>query len=300
MKSMKPYALYILMGILGPLVMMLLYLSGNVCVDGLTFGLVLGVLTVIIGLISPKERKSESDIVHRCCGLLPLLSMIFFPIAQILHSGFEAFLTIGLPPLGVIIFFAIIQILFGMVMFRNKTFMSGLNRPSPNMMFRMMSIVLRVREPFKKPHKRLEKIGLQEGQTVLDYGCAIGSYSIPASEIVGENGTVYALDIHPMAIKKVTARANKSKALNVKTILYADGTGLPNESVDVVLLYDVLQLIGDKEGVLREIHRILRPSGYISVDSDHLGPEEVQNVFARVDIYSLVSNDNGLFRFDKK
>jgi ubiquinone/menaquinone biosynthesis C-methylase UbiE len=113
-------------------------------------------------------------------------------------------------------------------------------------MFRMMSIVLRVREPFKKPMKRLRKVGLQEGQTVLDYGCGIGSYVIPASKIVGASGKVYALDIQPMAVDRVKKRAEKNGLSNVQTITSNIDTNLPDKSVDVVLLYDVLQMIRNR------------------------------------------------------
>jgi len=166
-------------------------------------------------------------------------------------------------------------------------------------MFRMMSIFLRVREPFKKPMERLQKVGLQEGQTVLDYGCGIGSYVIPASKIVGASGKVYALDIQPMAVDRVKKRAEKNGLSNIQAIASNIDTGLPDKSVDVVLLYDVLQMIRNREGLLQEFHRVLKPSGIVSVDCDHLRPEEVQDVFASTGLFSQVDYENGLLKFRK-
>ena len=44
--------------------------------------------------------------------------------------------------------------------------------------------------------KVLRKIGLQEGQSLMDGGCADGHFSITASEIVGGTGRVFAVDVH--------------------------------------------------------------------------------------------------------
>ena len=83
------------------------------------------------------------------------------------------------------------------------------NRPYPNLAFRGMALWLRAREIFGDMQQRLIDAGLQGGQVVLDYGCGIGSYSIPAARIVGDGGTVYALDMHPLAIETVERRARK-------------------------------------------------------------------------------------------
>jgi len=40
----------------------------------------------------------------------------------------------------------------------------------------------------------LRNAGIFEGQTVLDFGCGAGNYTIPAAEIVGKKGKVYAVD----------------------------------------------------------------------------------------------------------
>jgi methylase of polypeptide subunit release factors len=43
----------------------------------------------------------------------------------------------------------------------------------------------------------------------LDFGCGSGSYAIPAAKMVRERGIVYALDIHPLAVKAVEKKAKK-------------------------------------------------------------------------------------------
>jgi len=40
----------------------------------------------------------------------------------------------------------------------------------------------------------LEKVGIQRGHIVLDFGCGSGTYTLPAAEMVGNRGRVYAVD----------------------------------------------------------------------------------------------------------
>ena len=49
----------------------------------------------------------------------------------------------------------------------------------------------------------LRKIGIKIGQTVLDFGCRVGHYTIPAAEIVGNSGIVYAIDSEQQALKEL-------------------------------------------------------------------------------------------------
>jgi ubiquinone/menaquinone biosynthesis C-methylase UbiE len=116
--------------------------------------------------------------------------------------------------------------------------------------------------------------GLEKGQVVLEYGCGIGSYTIPAAQIVGDKGTVYALDIHPLSIKTVKNRSAKENLTNIKTILSDRDTGLPDECVDVVLLYDTFHLVRDQQALLEELHRVLKPAGFLSADHMHTDKED--------------------------
>ena len=50
---------------------------------------------------------------------------------------------------------------------------------------------------FVNPVRLLEKMGVKEGQKIIDIGCGPGFFTIPASKIVGEDGFIFALDILP-------------------------------------------------------------------------------------------------------
>ena len=104
------------------------------------------------------------------------------------------------------------------------------DKPMPDIGFRMMSFFFRIRDRFRDPGKLLEKVDIKERQIVLDFGCGSASYVIPAARIVGGNGMVYALDIHPLAISAVEKKATKEGLTNIATIISDRDTGLPDES----------------------------------------------------------------------
>jgi SAM-dependent methyltransferase len=136
----------------------------------------------------------------------------------------------------------------------------------------------------------LERIGVRLNQTVLDFGCGAGVFSIAGASIVGRRGKVYALDVRPVALERLREAASRKGLDNIETMLLDRSTvsiALENESVDVVLLYDVLQEIQDKPGLLKELHRILRQDGLLSVFPMHLGTDKFLNMI----------NALGLFRF---
>jgi ubiquinone/menaquinone biosynthesis C-methylase UbiE len=92
---------------------------------------------------------------------------------------------------------------------------------------------------------------------------------------VGPSGRVYALDIHPLAVESVQRLVSKSRLTNVETILSDRRTGLPNDSVDVALLYDIYHDLAEPEAILTELHRVLKPDGMLSFNDHHMKDEEV-------------------------
>jgi ubiquinone/menaquinone biosynthesis C-methylase UbiE len=169
------------------------------------------------------------------------------------------------------------------------------DKPMPNIAFRGMSFALRLMEPFKRSRERLTGAGLEKGQVVLEYGCGIGSYTIPAAQIVGDKGTVYALDIHPLSIKTVKNRSAKENLTNIKTILSDRDTGLPDECVDVVLLYDTFHLVRDQQALLEELHRVLKPAGFLSADHMHTAREDFLETMQAENRFSYQSQGRETF-----
>jgi ubiquinone/menaquinone biosynthesis C-methylase UbiE len=171
--------------------------------------------------------------------------------------------------------------------------------PMSDLSFRGMSLWLRLRERFRDPRAELLTNGLGAGQVVLDFGCGIGSYSIPAAQIVGDGGLVYALDVHPLAIRAVQRRAQEANLSNIKTILSGGDTALPDGSVDVVLLYDVLHSVPEKRALLAELCRVLRPGGHLLVKPDHMTRDELLDKMYAGNSFSLERERGESFEFKR-
>jgi len=140
----------------------------------------------------------------------------------------------------------------------------------------------------------LKKVGLTRGQVVLDFGCGVGNYAIPAAVIVGTEGQVYALDKERQGLwpsEGLDGLEHKLESLRLKNISVMKTSGelkigLEGESVNVVLLYDVLHYYyfpeaEDRRKLLSEIHRVLKPDGFISF---YPGDAEVSGNYSEVEI----------------
>ena len=117
--------------------------------------------------------------------------------------------------------------------------------------FRLMALSFKFRDFFRPRIDILKEVDIKPGYHVLDYGCGSGSYIIDTARLVGGSGMVYALDIHPLAIQMVQNLASKMKLMNVKTIHSDCKTGLPDKSLDVVLLYDAFYDLSRPDDVLK-------------------------------------------------
>jgi len=106
---------------------------------------------------------------------------------------------------------------------------------------------------------------VQEGQTLLDYGCGTGDFTIPAAKIVGTRGKVYALDRFPRQLKIVEKKARKEGVSNIETILSDNKTGLPDECIDIIWMCDVFHEIKQKRAVLEEAHRVLKRGSALAI-----------------------------------
>ncbi len=136
---------------------------------------------------------------------------------------------------------------------------------------------------------------VREGQTVLDYGCGTGEFTIQAARIVSIRGKVYALDYFPRQLEIVKEQSEKEGLTNIETILSDSKTGLPDECIDVIWMCDVLHEIKERRSVLEELHRILRSEGILAI---HDGMRE-RILDYSTGLFSLVERDGKLFRFTK-
>ena len=150
-----------------------------------------------------------------------------------------------------------------------------MDQAMPNWAFRGMSFIFRIRDALQPRARILQEVPLEPGFYVLDYGCGPGTYLPGLAERVTDRGRVYALDLHPLAVRRVQELARRRGLDNVQTIQSDCQTGLPDESIDVVLLYDIFHMLSEPQDVLAELHRVLKPGGTLSVHDPHIGEQAI-------------------------
>ncbi len=174
------------------------------------------------------------------------------------------------------------------------------DKPQSKLYFKGMSLIFRIRDLISPRRDVLAEVGIKPGFYVLDYGCGPGGYISALAKLVGTSGRIYALDIHPLAIRAVQKIALRERMENLETIRSDRETGLPDNSLDVVLLYDVFHGLSNPNGVLEEIHRVLKPDGILSFSDHHIGEDEIISRVTETGLLRLSRKGNKTYSFLKE
>lgn len=108
----------------------------------------------------------------------------------------------------------------------------------------------------------LSELGIDKNiKDAAEFGSGYGTFSIPAAKII--TGILYAIDVEPGMIKSLrnkTAERNISNIKVIKTDFVTQGTGLNDNSIDYVMLFNILHS-EEPVKLLNEAKRILRQNG---------------------------------------
>lgn len=120
------------------------------------------------------------------------------------------------------------------------------------------------------PIKVLEEAGIRAGMSVADFGCGtVGHFVFPAAKLVGAQGKVYAVDILKSVLSGITSRMKMEGATNVETLWgdleRANGIRLPDGALDIGLVVNNLFMAKNKEALLKECGRMVKPGGRLVV-----------------------------------
>ncbi len=174
-----------------------------------------------------------------------------------------------------------------------------MDKPMSRVGFKLMALLFRIRDLLRPRLGLLEEAGIESGFCILDYGCGPGSYIAPLAQLVGISGEIYALDRHPLAIKEVKKIAAHKAIGNIKTIESDCNTGLPNNYVDVVLLYDTFHHLSQPDDVLRELHRVLKSGGTLSFSDHHMNAQDIITRVTKTGLFKLSTRGKKTYSFSK-
>jgi len=133
---------------------------------------------------------------------------------------------------------------------------------------------------FLNPEEIVKLLPLKEEMTVADFGCGAGYFSLAIAKAIKPRGRVIALDIWKPSLEALEFRAKLEGLFNIIEPKWANleiekGSGLPNSSVDLVLISNILFEIEKKDIIIKEAKRILKSEGYMVLIEWH--PEKIPN-----------------------
>ncbi len=107
---------------------------------------------------------------------------------------------------------------------------------------------------------------IKKGDVVIDLGSGAGNDAFIARSETGELGKVIGIDFTEAMIEKARANAEKLGFQNVE-FRQGDIENMPvrSNTADVIVSNCVLNLVPNKDGVFKEIHRVLKPGGHFSI-----------------------------------
>jgi ubiquinone/menaquinone biosynthesis C-methylase UbiE len=119
-----------------------------------------------------------------------------------------------------------------------------------------------LRRNWRKPETTLKNIGLRSGMVFMDIGCGDGFFTIPAAQLVGEKGVVYAVDIDAATVEKLKDKAAEKGLANITVkVGAAEDTVFCTECADIVFYSRVLHDFRDPAKVLCNGKRMVKPTG---------------------------------------
>jgi ubiquinone/menaquinone biosynthesis C-methylase UbiE len=118
------------------------------------------------------------------------------------------------------------------------------------------------REQEEQPEKALDALNLKPGMRVGDVGAGTGFYSIRIANRIGPTGKVYANDIQPQILQRLSENAALQKVSNIETVLGTESNPkLPAGELDLVILVDVYHEFSRPQRMLDRIRESLKPDG---------------------------------------
>jgi len=122
---------------------------------------------------------------------------------------------------------------------------------------------------FAHPRRNVGALGVDPGMSIADFGSGSGAYVLLIAEALANSGHVYAIDVQRDLLRRIKNDAHKRGFKNVEVIWtdleHPGASKIADRTLDLVLISNLLFQIVDKEAVLSEAWRILRPTGRLAI-----------------------------------
>jgi arsenite methyltransferase len=134
-------------------------------------------------------------------------------------------------------------------------------------------------------HWRLGRV--QPGEVVVDLGCGAGTDLLVAAQMTGPAGRAIGIDMTPAMLARARESAAAMGLANVELHeALIEVLPLADSSVDVVISNGVIDLVPDKDAVLDEIDRVLRPGGRVQLADVIVHHEVSEDARKRIDLWT--------------
>src|SRR3990167_2730601 len=152
---------------------------------------------------------------------------------------------------------------------------------------------------FAHPTHNVRSLGISPGMKIADFGSGSGAYALAIAETLCNSGHVYAVDVQRDLLRRTKNEAHRRGFKNVEVVWgdleYAGATKIADGLLDMVLISNLLFQINEKNAVIKEAWRVLKPGGRLVIidlsDSfGGVGPLEVDVVAKEAAESLAVSN----------
>jgi len=128
---------------------------------------------------------------------------------------------------------------------------------------------------------------LHPGEHVVDVGCGAGIDSLIAAKMVGAGGHVIGVDMTAAMLNKAQRAAAEAGFAHVEFRHgYAESLPVPDGWADVIISNGVLNLMPDKSAALREMARVLKPTGRLQVGDILVQKPVPQSAKRKIDLWT--------------
>ena len=155
---------------------------------------------------------------------------------------------------------------------------------------------------YRDPARVVDFAAVRKNATVLDLGCGTGLFSVELARRIGGNGLLHAVDFQADMIAHTRRRLDAAQLQNVQlSVAPAETLPIESASVDTAVLISMLAETRDKDRVLREVRRVLKPGATLVIGAELIEPEYVRpdtsRKWAERNGFQLVARNGNSFAY---